>query len=194
MTHILPNSSHLKWWWKKAFWVEQKSSKQNSEKLGFVSKLISWPDFREDLTGFVHPAQPIHASRWKFCETFFWFCLITSNSLEMEFIRILHCIMGSFKHNAVECKLFKLMVVCTIVWTPLPAWSWFLWWGGRAIMLSKKVSLNSCELSSVPTSLRMASQGTSSTNTLNCRNFTFWKFRVQILLFNQQINQHHKLD
>lgn len=55
------------------FWIGQKSSKQNSEKLGFISKLISWRDLREGLTGFLCPAQPTHASRWKFCEMFFGF-------------------------------------------------------------------------------------------------------------------------
>lgn len=51
--------------------IEQKSSKENSEKLGFISKLISWRDLRKGLTGFVHPAQPIRISRWKYCEKFF---------------------------------------------------------------------------------------------------------------------------
>lgn len=82
--HSLAFTSFLKIMVRQTFWIEQKSSKQNSEKLGFISKLISWRDLREGLTGFVHPAQPIHAPRWKFCETFFWFCLMTSDSSEID--------------------------------------------------------------------------------------------------------------
>lgn len=78
VTHVLPNSTlgfyfFLKIMASQTFWIGQKSSKQNSEKVGFVSKLISWRDLRKGLTGFVCPAQPTHASRKKFCEMFFGF-------------------------------------------------------------------------------------------------------------------------
>lgn len=66
--------------------------------------------------------------------------------------------------------------------------TWFLMLGDRELLCFQKVFPKSCQLCSIPISLRTASQGIPSSNLFKRWKFTFLNFSVLTLLFSRPIS------